>query len=113
MCSLMSLQPNPIPDPDSIKTNETKQPKSSRLWMDGLLRIIKSKTSLIGLCIIIILIVTALLAPVIATHSPTYQSIIDRYQTPSSEQDRKSTRLNSSHVAISYAVLCLKKNKII
>src|SRR5690625_5972085 len=25
--------------------------------------------------------------------------------------DRKSTRLNSSHVAISYAVLCLKKNR--
>src|SRR5690625_7334603 len=25
--------------------------------------------------------------------------------------DRKSTRLNSSHVAISYAVFCLKKNK--
>src|SRR5690625_6241197 len=24
--------------------------------------------------------------------------------------DRKSTRLNSSHVAISYAVFCLKKN---
>src|SRR5437660_3797144 len=27
------------------------------------------------------------------------------------EQDRKSTRLNSSHVAISYAVFCLKKKK--
>src|SRR5690625_6747513 len=26
--------------------------------------------------------------------------------------DRKSTRLNSSHVAISYAVFCLKKTKI-
>src|SRR5690625_6502786 len=25
--------------------------------------------------------------------------------------DRKSTRLNSSHVAISYAVFCLKNNK--
>src|SRR3989442_2876507 len=25
--------------------------------------------------------------------------------------DRKSTRLNSSHVRISYAVFCLKKNK--
>src|SRR5207253_4460547 len=25
------------------------------------------------------------------------------------DQDRKSTRLNSSHVAISYAVFCLKK----
>src|SRR5207253_9019256 len=27
--------------------------------------------------------------------------------------DRKSTRLNSSHVAISYAVFCLKKKKIL
>src|SRR5690625_6695435 len=26
-------------------------------------------------------------------------------------EDRKSTRLNSSHVAISYAVFCLKKTK--
>src|SRR5690625_6353876 len=28
-----------------------------------------------------------------------------------SARDRKSTRLNSSHVAISYAVFCLKKKK--
>src|SRR5690625_6863853 len=28
-------------------------------------------------------------------------------------KDRKSTRLNSSHVAISYAVFCLKKNNMI
>src|SRR5690349_24108647 len=28
-----------------------------------------------------------------------------------SGKDRKSTRLNSSHVEISYAVLCLKKKK--
>src|SRR5690625_6729270 len=28
-----------------------------------------------------------------------------------SMEDRKSTRLNSSHVAISYAVFCLKKKK--
>src|SRR5690625_5683074 len=27
--------------------------------------------------------------------------------------DRKSTRLNSSHVAISYAVFCLKKNMML
>src|SRR5204862_6597906 len=27
------------------------------------------------------------------------------------EEDRKSTRLNSSHVEISYAVFCLKKKK--
>src|SRR2546430_13641047 len=30
-----------------------------------------------------------------------------------STQDRKSTRLNSSHSQISYAVFCLKKKKII
>src|SRR5437870_10221333 len=28
-------------------------------------------------------------------------------------EDRKSTRLNSSHVAISYAVFCLKKKKTV
>src|SRR5437899_9390190 len=33
---------------------------------------------------------------------------------PAVEQDRKSTRLNSSHLGISYAVFCLKKkNRII
>src|SRR3989442_11929775 len=32
--------------------------------------------------------------------------------TPRNDRDRKSTRLNSSHVRISYAVFCLKKNKI-
>src|SRR5690606_40464045 len=30
----------------------------------------------------------------------------------SDEEDRKSTRLNSSHVKISYAVFCLKKKTI-
>src|SRR5690349_22177744 len=29
----------------------------------------------------------------------------------SDQEDRKSTRLNSSHVEISYAVFCLKKKK--
>src|SRR5690625_6449906 len=37
----------------------------------------------------------SMLGPAIATHL----------------RDRKSTRLNSSHVAISYAVFCLKKKK--
>src|SRR5256885_12740382 len=30
---------------------------------------------------------------------------------PMMKQDRKSTRLNSSHLVISYAVFCLKKKK--
>src|SRR5438067_6522024 len=37
----------------------------------------------------------------------------DPWATRSQAQsDRKSTRLNSSHVSISYAVFCLKKKKI-
>src|SRR5215510_15465536 len=37
------------------------------------------------------------------------QSVIER--TRGIRRNRKSTRLNSSHVAISYAVFCLKKKK--
>src|SRR5258705_4956141 len=33
------------------------------------------------------------------------------YVAPHQIRDRKSTRLNSSHLGISYAVLCLKKQK--
>src|SRR3712207_7634696 len=33
--------------------------------------------------------------------------------TPEEAEDRKSTRLNSSHANISYAVFCLKKKKTI
>src|SRR5699024_10124304 len=35
----------------------------------------------------------------------------DVWRTTLGRQDRKSTRLNSSHVSISYAVFCLKKKK--
>src|SRR5699024_12246987 len=40
-----------------------------------------------------------------------YRGFIHHSQRES-EPDRKSTRLNSSHVSISYAVFCLKKKKI-
>src|SRR5690625_6282306 len=36
-----------------------------------------------------------------------YQTLLVPFQL-----DRKSTRLNSSHVAISYAVFCLKQKKV-
>ncbi|MFD1038830.1 nickel transporter permease [Virgibacillus byunsanensis] len=81
----MSLQPNPIPDPNSIPNEEVEKLKSNRMWVDSLLRIIKSKTSIIGLCIIVILLLTAIFAPLIATHSITDQNIVNRYQPPSAE----------------------------
>src|SRR5438477_7804850 len=59
--------------------------------------------------------------------SPLFRSVVDRIKRPEhdlgivllqylgdgrrSTIDRKSTRLNSSHMSISYAVFCLKKKK--
>src|SRR5690349_23656859 len=43
----------------------------------------------------------------IAAHEATRQDRIEPART--ARPDRKSTRLNSSHVEISYAVFCLKK----
>src|SRR3712207_6968486 len=37
---------------------------------------------------------------------------LDDPRVPRRSRDRKSTRLNSSHANISYAVFCLKKKKI-
>src|SRR5438552_7206103 len=46
--------------------------------------------------------------PVIATSRRAARADEDRW-TSSRDADRKSTRLNSSHQIISYAVFCLKK----
>src|SRR5436309_8340485 len=51
----------------------------------------------------------ASLAPV-ATRRQSVGPSPDSRRAPA-EGDRKSTRLNSSHVKISYAVFCLKKKK--
>src|SRR5574343_1607821 len=61
-------------------------------------------------------------APTLAEPLPKVKFTLDwRFEGPSAPfllakakgyfQDRKSTRLNSSHITISYAVFCLKKKK--
>src|SRR5690349_23739882 len=52
--------------------------------------------------------ITELLAPRAQTKGIEIAAYVDE-RLPM--QDRKSTRLNSSHVEISYAVFCLKKKK--
>src|SRR2546429_3654393 len=55
--------------------------------------------------------------PVVKYRTPVEdveQRVGDLWVTPVQvNQDRKSTRLNSSHGYISYAVFCLKKKKLI
>src|SRR2546428_9659756 len=48
--------------------------------------------------------------PLLECRQPRLQLIV-RTQQPLEALDRKSTRLNSSHDQISYAVFCLKKKK--
>src|SRR5690606_41911099 len=45
----------------------------------------------------------------LAMQEPQYTNHTIRMQGRRGRRDRKSTRLNSSHVKISYAVFCLKK----
>src|SRR5439155_8557463 len=47
----------------------------------------------------------------VANHASHLDAIIKNGGRVGKFSDRKSTRLNSSHVAISYAVFCLKKKK--
>src|SRR5437870_7496678 len=45
------------------------------------------------------------------SQGPVISNGAGRLGSSKCKRDRKSTRLNSSHVAISYAVFCLKKKK--
>src|SRR3989442_7155465 len=46
-----------------------------------------------------------------APRVPALCTVLPDLRKPLPVRDRKSTRLNSSHVRISYAVFCLKKKK--
>src|SRR2546430_13492722 len=51
-------------------------------------------------------------ADLVLPHSPTpFFSAQPKHERVARRGDRKSTRLNSSHSQISYAVFCLKKKK--
>jgi peptide/nickel transport system permease protein len=78
----LSLQPIPSTTNQAEKQKVTK---SRSLWVDAILRLFKSKTSIIGISLIVILVITAILAPLIATHDPTATDIPNRYQAPSGE----------------------------
>src|SRR5690625_5437636 len=62
-----------------------------------------------GLPIIVTLFMTFFLLPELNIMLNSYFSAVAGLSVWC--RDRKSTRLNSSHVAISYAVFCLKKKK--
>src|SRR5689334_23756628 len=54
----------------------------------------------------------AVAADVVDRHRPGRAHVRRGLDPRHLEQDRKSTRLNSSHSSISYAVFCLKKKNV-
>src|SRR2546426_4476336 len=52
-----------------------------------------------------------ILAPMAGITDQNFRRILKRIGGVGLVSDRKSTRLNSSHLVISYAVFCLKKKK--
>src|SRR4051812_49986805 len=50
-------------------------------------------------------------APTLITNDLDTKPLVPGPINEEEEEDRKSTRLNSSHMSISYAVFCLKKKK--
>src|SRR5438874_4120259 len=61
-------------------------------------------SNLAGFIALFIVFLPALIPLLFGIFGPQEQKAVKK-------QDRKSTRLNSSHVEISYAVFCLKKKK--
>lgn len=82
----MSAQLSPTPSPNNQVNTKQAHPKKSSLWLDSLSRIVKSKTSFIGLLIILLLFVVAAFAPHIAPYNPTEDTdLLNRYAAPTAD----------------------------
>src|SRR5690606_39611380 len=92
--SLHDALPISLPDPTTAPEEPAvATPKAPRL--EALYFALRNPKLVVGLSIVLLFLLVGLVVPPFLEHT----------------QDRKSTRLNSSHVKISYAVFCLKKKK--
>ncbi|MBO8128401.1 MAG: ABC transporter permease [Peptococcaceae bacterium] len=61
------------------------EPVSKGPWVEGFRRLLRQKTAVLGLIIVCTLIITALLAPVLAPYDPLVPDLVNRLQPPSAE----------------------------
>jgi len=78
----MMAEPS-IEDANQIEIDKKKT--TDGLWVEAWKRLLKNKIALFGLGIILILIVTAILAPIIAPYDPIETDILQRLKAPSGE----------------------------
>src|SRR5690606_41418318 len=67
------------------------------------------RLGLLGFVRMLVARIDAQIAELLAAKRAARQHALDRLLDDALRKDRKSTRLNSSHVKSSYAVFCLKK----
>lgn len=67
------------------KTTSMIKPKPSSLWRDAVKRFCRNKTALVSLCVLIILALAAIFAPVIAPHDP-YDTDMTLVKAPPSSE---------------------------
>jgi len=60
-----------------------RPPARGGLWYDAWRRLRQNKIAMVGAVIVLVLVLSALLAPVLAPHNPLSGNIIDRLQPPS------------------------------
>src|SRR5690554_1315823 len=90
--------------------------RKSNLWLDAWRDLRKRPLLYVALAIVAVVLLMAIF-PTIFTQVPPNDECYLANSNGAPEPghplglDRKSTRLNSSHVRISYAVFCLKKKK--
>src|SRR5699024_11735240 len=95
---MSNVQPSQVP---------VQKPANRRVenFKDFFSKLKKNKAALVGLYVLIFFFFVSI-----------FGALDSNYHflgVNSNATDRKSTRLNSSHVSISYAVFCLKKKKLI
>src|SRR2546427_9359373 len=97
--------PSSIPASAMSDPARAAAPRGSGFWADTLHRVVRNRAAVAGGTVVVLFIAVALFAPVLSPYDPLKGRLGERLR------DRKSTRLNSSHSQISYAVFCLKKKK--
>src|SRR5699024_11365899 len=89
-------------------------PSSSGLWRIGVAKVLSTTTIAPASCATFAILLISMIFTVgfvgLQVNQLTSFSYLF-FQRLMVIRDRKSTRLNSSHVSISYAVFCLKKKK--
>src|SRR3989442_5952320 len=89
-----------------------RPPRSTLFPYPPLFRSRVARYVVVALAWLLVLLPAALVG--VVAHYPAYRAVGFVATTPTraaGSRDRKSTRLNSSHVRISYAVFCLEKKK--